>query len=288
MAETNFSLIDLKALSEPACKLIEAVKDAIGVLYEPKHLRRMAKAEADAAIIKLEGDIELQELARRASERIMKRELKRQRNVESIVSGALQHLPSSVSKDEVDEDWINQFFEQCQDVGNSEMQSLWAKLLAGEIAQPGTYSRRTLNLVRLMSKDDAVLFTLFCGYIFRGDEFLFHVRVKQSDELLKTKGFSYKDLLNLQNVGLIESGEVELYIDKEKPVSLHYFEDWLRLQIQPSVRLDGRGINVTVLSKTGQELAPICGAQPDTRYISSLNEGFHDLHLVIRDWHAPT
>lgn len=287
MAETNFSLIDLKALSEPASKLIEAVKDAIGLLYEPSHLRRMAKAEADAAIIKFEGDIKLQGLAHRASDRITKRELKRQRNVESIVSGALQHLPSSVSQDEVDEDWINQFFEQCQDVGNSEMQSLWAKLLAGEIAQPGTYSRRTLNLVRLMSKDDAVLFTLFCSYIFQGEEFLFHVRVKQSDELLKTKGFSYKDLLNLQNVGLIESGEVELYVDKNKPVSLYYFKDWLQLQIQPSVRLDGKGIGVTVLSKTGQELAPVCGAQPEPRYLLALNEGLFDLDLVIRDGHAP-
>lgn len=173
MADNNFSLIDLKALSEPACKLIEAVKDAVGVLYEPRHIRRVAKAQADAALINLEGEIELQEVAHRASERIRKRELRRQQNVESIVSSALEHLPSSISQDTVDEDWVTQFFEQCQDVGNPEMQSLWAKLLAGEVTQPGTYSRRTLNLVRLMSKDDAVLFTTFCGYVFRGMSFCF-------------------------------------------------------------------------------------------------------------------
>jgi hypothetical protein len=282
MAETNISLIDLKALSQPAVKLIEAVSSAIGVLYEPTQIRRKAQAEADAAIIKSKGDIELQKLALRASERITNRELRRQRNIESIVVGALEHLPPSTSQDEVDEDWISQFFEHCQDVSSSEMQALWAKLLAGEFAQPGTYSRRTLNLVKLMSKDDAVMFTAFCGYVFRGEEFLFHVRTKQSDELLKSNGISYRNLLNLQNVGLVESGEVEIYADKENPVAISYFQQTYLLQpIQPGGP-DGRGIGTLILSKTGQELSSICGAELNDEYITALNKGLENLGLVIR------
>jgi len=38
VGENNFSLIDLKALSVPATKLIEVISNATGVLYEPKKL----------------------------------------------------------------------------------------------------------------------------------------------------------------------------------------------------------------------------------------------------------
>jgi uncharacterized repeat protein (TIGR03899 family) len=283
MTETNFSLIDLKALSEPASKLIEAVKDAIGIVYEPTHVRRMAQAEVDVEIIKVRGDLKSQELAKRASQRIAKRELQRQANVESIVRGALDSLSPSVSDDKVDDDWITHFFEQCQDVGSFEMQSLWAKLLAGEIAQPGTYSRRTLNLVRLMSKDDAGLFTLFCSHVFHGDEFFLHIRGTQSNALLRTKGLSYKSLLNLQNVGLIESGEVELSVTRQNEINLSYFDEKFRLILSSvSITAMQSSVNVTVLSKTGQELAPICGAVPDKQYITTVNEDLYKLDLHIR------
>ena len=61
MCESKFSLIDLSALSEPACKLIEAVTQCLGTLYEPTRIRRKAKAEADASLILAEADAERRE-----------------------------------------------------------------------------------------------------------------------------------------------------------------------------------------------------------------------------------
>src|SRR5947208_71749 len=145
MADMNFSLIDTKALSEPVTKLIEAVRSAVGVIYEPTNIRRKAKAESDAAIIKLGGEIELRDIAQRASERINNRELRRQKNIESIVTQAQEELPETVDKHPVNEDWITQFFNLSQDVGDSEMQTVWARLLAGEVARPEGFSLRTLQ-----------------------------------------------------------------------------------------------------------------------------------------------
>ena len=53
---------DLKALAEPASKVIEAIRGAIGTLYEPTHVRRMARAEADAAAIQSKSKGEIQEI----------------------------------------------------------------------------------------------------------------------------------------------------------------------------------------------------------------------------------
>ena len=44
------------------------------------------------------------------------------------------------------------------------MQSLWARLLAGEANQPGTFSKRTVELVASLDKSDAQLFTGLCRF----------------------------------------------------------------------------------------------------------------------------
>jgi hypothetical protein len=133
------SLINLGDLGAPLSKLIETVGSAVGVLYEPTRIVKRAKAEVIASKIKAEGDIELQQLAARAEERLNHVELRRQKNIEAIVSEAAKALPESVSEEKVDEDWTAFFFfENCKDVSNEEMQLLWAKVLAGKVAQPGS------------------------------------------------------------------------------------------------------------------------------------------------------
>jgi hypothetical protein len=69
MGDKGFSLVDLGKLSEPATKIVEAVRSAAGVLYEPTRIRRRAKAEADAAVIFAKNKEEVQEIELRAAER---------------------------------------------------------------------------------------------------------------------------------------------------------------------------------------------------------------------------
>ncbi len=45
------NLTDLGNLSEAASKLIEAVSNFTGIIFEPTRIRRKAKAEADAKLI---------------------------------------------------------------------------------------------------------------------------------------------------------------------------------------------------------------------------------------------
>jgi len=109
MLEQSSSIIDLKGISEPASKLIEAVSNAIGAVYAPTHLRRMAKAQADADIIQAESHIEKELILKRASERIVKIESKRQRNIESINDKALNELPEEANGVPPNEDWMQEF-----------------------------------------------------------------------------------------------------------------------------------------------------------------------------------
>lgn len=74
-----------------------------------------------------------------------------------------------------DEDWLHQFLDTCKDIGDDRMQTVWGKLLAGEVASLGTYSLLTLNTVRTLRKREADLFTKFCTFVWRLDGELFPI-----------------------------------------------------------------------------------------------------------------
>ena len=59
------SLINLGNLSKPADTLIKKVSDAVGGLFAPYQVKRMAKAEAEAAMIKEQSKTEITDLHRR-------------------------------------------------------------------------------------------------------------------------------------------------------------------------------------------------------------------------------
>ena len=87
-----------------------------------------------------------------------------QHNIDSIVQKAAAELPPHAPAESPSEDWVVHFFEQCKHIGDEEMQSVWARILAGEIGQPGSFSMRTVATVKLMTKSDAEYFTALCTF----------------------------------------------------------------------------------------------------------------------------
>ena len=65
----------------------------------------------------------------------------------------------------IDKDWIADYLDKCKNYSDEEMQSLWAKILAGEADKPGSFSKRTVDIVNALSKEDALLFSDFCQFV---------------------------------------------------------------------------------------------------------------------------
>lgn len=265
MPDKDFSLINinLEALSEPITKLIETVANAVGILYEPTNIVRKAKAEAEASVIKAQGDIEAKELTLRASRRLDALEFRRQKNIEAIVKKATEQLPESVSKEKVEEDWIAQFFNHSQDISNEEMQLIWARLLAGEIEKPGSFSLRTLQLVRVLRQSDATLFRRFCNFIWNNQ---MHFYSHSTLDILGRKGIGYGELINLESLDLISLNEVSFGAEPGETLELNYIGK------QYSLNAEGRlpRLPMYPLTDIGRELAPICGAEPDQEYLQEI------------------
>jgi Protein of unknown function (DUF2806) len=89
----------------------------------------------------------------------------KQTNMENITKKALPDLADESKPDQLDDDWLTNFFDRCRLVSDEEMQTLWSRVLPGEANSPGTYSKRTVNFLSSLDKSDAELFTRLCSFL---------------------------------------------------------------------------------------------------------------------------
>lgn len=150
-------------------------------------------------------------ISERAESRANFKEEQKQLNIESITIIAAEALQNEteVTDEPLDKDWTTRFFNIAEDVSNEEMQALWGRILAGEIKKPKSYSLRTLELLKNMSKDEAECFSKVGKLAIISDEidsqkaFLLK-SVSDNKEFFKEKyGLYFDDILLLNELGII-------------------------------------------------------------------------------------
>lgn len=254
------SLINLGDLSKPATVLIEKVCSAVGIIYEPTRIKRKARAEAEAEQIKALAGIELRDIERRAIDRLVHQEARKQENIESITAEAATALPDNAKVDALDEDWVAHFFKQCDTVSDKGMQSLWARLLSGEATTPGTFSKRTVDFISTIDKSDAALFTAFCQFVWVVGEpnpLIYEI----DNDIYKQQGITFASLKHLDAIGLISFESVSGYVRTGFPKYGHAFYYGRPTTIEfPADANNQMDIGHALLTSTGRELVAISGS----------------------------
>ena len=268
------SLINLGDLAKPATALIEKISEGLDGYFKPFQIKRVAKATAEAEFIKAQGQIEVTDLQRRALGRFVVEEAKKQDNIEKITEKAIPQLEDSARPKDIEDDWIANFFDKCRIISDDEMQSLWAKILSGESNSPGSYSKRTVNLLGSLDKSDAKLFTSLCvfkWFLRNVVPLVFDVR----DPIYNEKGINFDSLIHLDDIGLINFEPLAGFMltGFSKQLTIHYEGTVLNLEFR---KPEDNDLNTgkVFLTKTGFQLSNICGSKPV--------EGFLD--YVINQW----
>ena len=83
-------------------------------------------------------------------------------NLVRVVRLATDQLNEDARPDLITDDWGANFRDKAHTCSDPDMATLWAQLLAGEANKPGSYSRKTVNVLGDMDKTDAELFSNFC------------------------------------------------------------------------------------------------------------------------------
>ena len=108
--------------------------------------------------------------------------------------------PQDVNHVETDQGWIDDCMEGASKTYNDDLKQYFAKLLAGEIKNPGRYSKRAIQFLRSISQNDAVKIRNMCQYVmysYSHDDAII-LRYKKSE-------YSYNETSFLMELRLIDS-----------------------------------------------------------------------------------
>ena len=194
---------DVAGLSKPATRLIDKISEAVVGLFRPFQIRRVAEAEADAARIQAAADIEITDLQRRAMYRFFGEEAKKQENMEQITQKAIPDLREDSRPQDVEDDWITNFFDRGRLISDTQMQMLWAKVLSGQCNSPGIFSKRTVDLLASFDKADAELFNTLCGFCWRVNADIVPLVYDLAEPIYTSGGLSFPAIKHLDDIGLI-------------------------------------------------------------------------------------
>ena len=127
------------------------------------------------------------------------------------------------------------------------MQELWAKILAGECNNTGSFSKMTLSVVGELDKNDAILFSSLCSCVFKMNGKIHPIIFEANDIEYQRLG------------GLISFNSITGYVRQgfEKRAILEYFDSKILLEFPKENKNEFQMGNV-LFSKAGEQLYSIC------------------------------
>ena len=271
MSDEN-PLAKLGDLTKPATVLIEKISEAVGGVFKPYQIVRVAKAEAEANRIQVEAQIQVTDLHRRAMHRFLEEEAKKQSNIEAITQNALPLVDDKSAPQNVSDDWITNFFDKSRIVSDGEMQSLWSRVLAGEANAPGAFAKRTVNLLADLDKEDAILFMRFCGFGWMiGNVYPLVFDVHAS--IYNDQGIDFNSLSHLESLGLIQFSHLAGFrrLGIPRVATVFYYGQPVTLTF-PKDSDNELEIGKVLLTRAGQQLAPVCVPTPVDGYCQYVKE----------------
>lgn len=131
-----------------------------------------------------------------------RRDVREISNIVSVYSFAINEFKklSGVGFENLAPDWATAFYDSAKDSSDEEIQVLWGKILAGEIAHHGKFYKRTLSILKNMESIEAEHFVELVPLLIAKETV--PVFIFQNNEF-----FQYNDLRTLMDCGIVNSSE---------------------------------------------------------------------------------
>lgn len=88
----------------------------------------------------------------------------RAERLEHVIELAKEDIDDDVELHEPEQSWAEEFQEHAKKACDEDTQRMWAAVLAGELENPGSFSKRTMDILSKMSKVEAEIFRKVCGF----------------------------------------------------------------------------------------------------------------------------
>jgi hypothetical protein len=179
-------------------------------------------------------------------------------------------------------DWLAVLTREASVVSDTEIASIWSKILAGEVNQPGRFSKRTLLRLSEFDKKDAALFAKLCCYVWSGAKQRVPVIMNLKSPQIRKDGLDRAGFLHLETIGLIHFEPVAGYsFEIPEPFELRYGKKGIRL-LKP--QHTPRIMSHCALTGLGEELEPLCDRAPLDGMFEAMRLMFPDFRHEIFDF----
>ena len=252
---------------EPS-KAVQKLAEVAKLLITPVATRMQARADAYRLKEITRTQIESAELIERAKMSADARQIYHQKNLENIVRMAAEEqpkLPDAADTKPIDRDWLAKFARQAEDISDEDVQRLWAKILAGEISNPGRFSVRSLNVLSAITKNEAERFCLFSKFVWHSFDgaYAYQIYSDDTDHYVSQKfGLTSSDYALLREIGLLEASNTHAIILKKCPPGTPHDVRYGEKRFRLTSDYDDIGIRVRILTNTGRQLFDLCDSTP--------------------------
>ena len=204
-------------------------------------------------------------------------------NLQAVLNIALNVTINEQTNDNLDPDWFFAFSTMAEEIYSPPMQELWGKIFAVEVARPGSFSLRTLQLLKTLTHRDAQVFNkavnvasrrnndavprILVGYHKRKGLLSLLRRPVPEQINLANVGLSYPDLLSLQEMKLIYTSEIESgeYAEGQQ-VTWRCVNENISLTSKTS----GVALVYYKFTSVGSELYKLVTKSPNEAYLTSI------------------
>lgn len=173
-------------------------------------------------------------------------------------------------------DWINIYFESAKNSSDEYMQIIWARVLAIELSNPGSFSYKTLDVLKNMTSDSFILFEKMSGCAV--DDYILSKR-----RYLEFCDFRYDDILKMSEHGLIVARESKKnYSIPARESEKMIFGDNLIIIGNPSENKTELGINAYPLTTAACELKAVLELEYSMDRAKKIMNEIHDTNDKIK------
>ena len=247
--------------------------------------RHQQLANRSGAELELQTGYQQLSVLQRAQRRERMQKERQQNNLEQVMRLTQDYCPEHVASLEVDPDWFQQYCDLVLNISNPGMQQLWAKILAGEIGRPGSFSLRTLFLLHQMSYKEALALQraasltckvrqqdsghIYFGYLRSPSVWQFLTGRRKAVLNLSQFGLTYPQILSLIELNLLHPSEIESgALDPATSLDLWYHQQ----QLQLKAKVPGLVLQYYKFTPMGTELLPLLSSQPNSNYLQALKQ----------------
>lgn len=241
-------------------KLLDKISNAIGWAVIPKNTKKYRLEAEEYLIEQIKKDEKIPALAKAAYISNARKLIKQYVNKCDIYLKAMNDLASDTNRDKeesaenIDDDWLEFFFDKAKDINREDMQIIWAKLLAKEIAKPNSVSKQLLHILSVIDYEEAEAFQKLANFTVFIEETPYTLIFDTLFEAFYNKhGLRQEEIFRLEDIGLLQKAEVGYNLTVTEPsTKLIYFDFEIDLGVSDVV-----AVGNIALSRAGAELMSI-------------------------------